>query len=412
MKSLRTLIIDDDRGDRMSLRRTIRRLGVTRDPIECADAQTALACSEDHIDLILLDHLLPGASGTEALQPLREKWPQAGIVLLTGHGNEEIAKTAIKNGANDYLAKSALTDGRLEHVIQTAVGVARMQFRLQEQRHDLEMFTHVLLHDVKAPIRNIRFLSETLMEDLQDHADDEVQETLDLLDRSAADLSQLVESLAVHVNAQKDETRKMVRAADLIDRARRAVARDLEQRGGRIELNVADLSLSCEPAPLAQVIQNLLANAIKYGGATPTVEVSVTDDDAGQVEFRVTDSGIGVPEEYRERIFAPFTRGANAGDLPGSGLGLATCRKIVRRHAGQIWHEPAARGDRPLCCACPWARMSPRATLSICSRMPKPRHRCLDARPAAQTGALALGHGGLGGRRLTPFGGYSQLAPP
>ncbi|WP_238364757.1 sensor histidine kinase [Mesobacterium pallidum] len=344
MKSLATLIIDDDRGDRMSLRRTMRRLGIARNPIECADAASALALVEDHMDLILLDHLLPGASGTEALQPLRAKWPQAGIILLTGHGNEEIAKTAIKNGANDYLAKSALTEGRLEHVIQTAVGVARMQFQLEEQRHDLEMFTHVLLHDVKAPIRNIRFLAETLKEDLLDHADPEVQDTIALLDRSAADLSQLVESLAVHVNAQKDETRKLVRAAELVDRARRAVARDLELTGGRLETDIAELSVWCEPAPLAQVIQNLLANAIKYGGKDPLVRVRVTEEIPGQATFRVTDSGIGVPEEYREKIFAPFTRGANAGDLPGSGLGLATCRKIVRRHAGQIWHEPAPCG--------------------------------------------------------------------
>ncbi len=96
-----------------------------------------------------------------------------------------------------------------------------------------------------------------------------------------------------------------------------------------------------DPFQLGQVFQNLVSNAIKFhGDETPRVDISVERDEPNW-RITVRDNGIGIEPEYAERIFIIFQRLHNRAEYPGTGIGLAICKKIVERHGGRVWVESA-----------------------------------------------------------------------
>jgi light-regulated signal transduction histidine kinase (bacteriophytochrome) len=104
-----------------------------------------------------------------------------------------------------------------------------------------------------------------------------------------------------------------------------------------------------DPSQLRQLLQNLIGNAIKFrGSAPPQVHVSAERGD-GVWTFAVRDNGIGIEPEYNERVFVIFQRLHSRRDYPGTGVGLAICKKIVERHNGRIWIESAVGHGTAVC---------------------------------------------------------------
>jgi light-regulated signal transduction histidine kinase (bacteriophytochrome) len=115
------------------------------------------------------------------------------------------------------------------------------------------------------------------------------------------------------------------------------LAKEVEDSGASIEKG--DLPVVAgDPVQLAQLFQHLISNALKYRDANPpSVRISA-EPAGGQWLFRITDNGGGIDSRYHERIFGLFKR-LHGRDVPGSGMGLAICRRIVERHGGRIWVE-------------------------------------------------------------------------
>ncbi|HEU4347966.1 MAG TPA: HAMP domain-containing sensor histidine kinase, partial [Actinoplanes sp.] len=112
--------------------------------------------------------------------------------------------------------------------------------------------------------------------------------------------------------------------------------------GGRPGIDVGELPLvTADSALIRQVLEHLIGNAVRFvrHGSVPRVTVSARELPDGWWRIEVADRGIGVPEEQRERIFAPFHRAPAGEGYPGAGLGLAVCRRIVGRHGGEIGVE-------------------------------------------------------------------------
>ena len=107
--------------------------------------------------------------------------------------------------------------------------------------------------------------------------------------------------------------------------------------------------VQADPGQITQVLQNLIGNAIKFRGEqAPKVEIDAQADGDAWV-IRVRDNGIGIAPEQRERVFEIFQRLHTHDTYPGTGIGLAICKKIVERHGGRIWVEGAEPGSR-FCC--------------------------------------------------------------
>jgi len=340
MTVLNILIIDDDAGDRKLVRRLLRHLHPDANVIEADSGEGALARADLPVDAIFLDYLLPDGTGLDLLAQLKATWPQAVLFITTGQGDEEIAKSAILAGASDYIPKSAITAGALKRMIANGLKVAQMHWRIQEQQNELRLFSDVLVHDLRAPLRAIQFLCDQIQEDYHSGDFNEVTRQFDLMKKSVRKTSELIESLASHISPHSTGRAEYVAVESLYDSLRAVMAQDLAETGARIAWHSGALNVLCFPPDIVQLLQNLVGNAIKYsGGRTPEIAVSAETGRFGP-QISVADNGIGVPLEYRKKIFEPFKRLSRSSDQPGTGLGLATCAKIVKRHNGVIWCEP------------------------------------------------------------------------
>ncbi len=331
------LIVDDDRGDRKLIRRHLGMLYPSAVIFEAENGDAALAYSDETIEVIFLDYLLPGVSGLDLLSSFFHHWPRSVIFIMTGQGDEDIAKSAILSGAADYIAKSAINPAALHRMIANGLQVARMRWRIEEHQKELQQFSDVLVHDLRAPIRAIKFLSDQILEDFEVGDMEEVKREFDLMKRSVTKMSDLIERLASHINPHSEGAPELVSADSLVEAACLAVAQDIANSQAQIETDLQDLEVRCFPPDVSQLLQNLLGNSIKYRSeAPPRIRISAQPLTVG-VQFTIADNGIGVPQEYRARIFEPFKRLQRSSDLPGTGLGLATCAKIAKRHDGEIW---------------------------------------------------------------------------
>ncbi len=340
MSAIDVLVIDDDLGDLKLIRRLLAVRPGGANVYEAKSFEEVQSFSDIVPDVVLLDYLMPDLTGLEMLKSLKEKWPVAAYILMTGHGDEEIAKSAIQLGASDYIAKRSLNQNALFRMLDTGIALSHMQAKIDLQRQELETFAHMLVHDFKAPIRGVTFLAEQIKESLETGDMAEVQVSLNLLNRSTQQMSELIESLAMLTKVDSDEPFCEAYLGELVERAIMANERDISMSGAHVRTTDAGEKAVCSAPQVAQLLQNLIANAIKYRGEeTPDIVVSAQSVAKG-LKVTVSDNGLGVPQEFRDRIFEPFRRITGHNTARGTGLGLATCRKIALRHGGNIWCEP------------------------------------------------------------------------
>ncbi|GGB14472.1 sensor histidine kinase [Allosediminivita pacifica] len=334
------LVLDDDLGDRKFVRRLLGRVLPQVSVREAADASELLGWEGKPPDIVMVDYMLPTSNGLELLPRLRDSWPDAGIIMLTGKGDEEIAKSAIQGGAADYIPKQSLSVASLHRIVWRTLEKVRLQARIRAQREELEVFASVLVHDLKAPIRAVNFLSGELAEDIASGEMAEVGETLRLLQKSAEKMRNMVDSLAAHIQIDRGVELEKTDISDVVDTALLALREEIAQSGCVISQELRGHRVEGSAPQLAQLLQNLVSNAIKYAGdAPPDVAISAQADGEAHVLISVSDHGIGIPPDFVDRVFEPFRRAPTTQGVEGTGLGLATCRKIVERHHGRIWCE-------------------------------------------------------------------------
>jgi light-regulated signal transduction histidine kinase (bacteriophytochrome) len=163
----------------------------------------------------------------------------------------------------------------------------------------------------------------------------------------AARMKQLIEDLLAYSRVgTRGKEFKPVKLDAVVDRARIHLRGALEDSGGEITRDALP-EVEGDESQLVQLLQNLAGNALKFRGeAKPRVHVSCSETENEHV-VTVTDNGIGIDPQYFERIFMVFQRLHDKGQYPGTGIGLAICKKVVDRHGGRIWVESApGKGSR------------------------------------------------------------------
>jgi signal transduction histidine kinase len=340
--ALAVLIIDDDAGDRKQIGRAVKQTGVTCECVEAVSVDLALAaCERKTFDLAIVDYHLPGRDGLDGVAALHERCPGMFIIMATGQGDATIATEAMKRGASDYIAKHNIHEQSIGRIIRYARKKAAMQQALAQQREELERFADVLVHDLKSPISSIRGFATIIAHavrsgkaDLNKIAD-YCERVVHLGERMVA----LVDTLHEYTKSEAHVEFEPVILNHVVEDA----LSNLDQTISKLEARVTrdELPLVFGHAPLlTQLLQNLIGNGIKYCDVdTPMVHVSASPEGSGFWRISVRDNGIGIDPEFHELIFEPFKRLHGRGKFEGTGLGLATCKKIVNRHRGSIWCE-------------------------------------------------------------------------
>lgn len=230
---------------------------------------------------------------------------------------------------------------------------ARLYAQAQEAARAKAAFLNLAAHELRTPLTVVSGYISMLREGALGPPDERWRRPLDIIAAKCGELADLVENLLITARLEHGETSTWREPIDLRDAVRAAVERAtprVELLGGRIEQRVPDAPVSAvaNPAHLARILDNLVNNALSYGGGTPWVEMSVRD--AAGPEIAVEDRGEGVPEAMRQRIFERFVRvESGAGERrTGTGLGLAISRDLAERGGGRLeleWSE-LGRGSR------------------------------------------------------------------
>lgn len=219
----------------------------------------------------------------------------------------------------------------------------RQAVELARSNRDLEEFAYVASHDLQEPLRMVvsytQLIAKRYKGKLDSDADDFIAFAVDGAKRMQTLISDLLAYSRLDRPAASTEPADCAKA---LAEALGSLSLALEDSGAKVESH--DLpAVRAEYGQVVQLLHNLVANAVKFkSDKTPVVRVSAERDGAWQ-RFRVEDNGIGIDPRHYERVFVIFER-LHGVEVPGSGIGLAICRKIVQRHGGRIWLEPARDG--------------------------------------------------------------------
>ncbi len=252
------------------------------------------------------------------------------------------------------LALEDVTERRRAEALLAAHSAA-----LERSNRDLEEFAYVASHDLQEPLRMVvsytQLLSNRYKGKLDQDADDFIGFAVDGAKRMQKLIGDLLAYSRLDRPAPSAEPSDSGRA--LAD-ALAALSTALDESGGKVVAEALP-SVDVDYGQLVQLFQNLIGNACKFKSDRPLVVRVAAVRDGAMWSFRVEDNGIGIDPRHFERVFIIFER-LHGAETPGSGIGLALCRKIVQRHGGRIWIEavpdggaafrftlPAFKGARP-----------------------------------------------------------------
>jgi PAS domain S-box-containing protein len=217
--------------------------------------------------------------------------------------------------------------------------LAAQNEQLRELDRMKDEFVASVSHELRTPLTSIRGYLELLREDLE--PDEQANEMLDIVDRNAGRLLALVNDLlfAAQVAAGKPLNLQLevLDLAEIVLQAVTAAEPRAEHAGVAVETSVKALAIRADALRVAQVVDNLISNAIKFTPPGGTVRIDLVERGPRAV-LTVADTGIGIPDEERDELFTRFyrARAANDGAIQGTGLGLAIAKSIVEAHGGAI----------------------------------------------------------------------------
>jgi PAS domain S-box-containing protein len=217
--------------------------------------------------------------------------------------------------------------------------LAKQAKELARSNRELEQFAYIASHDLQEPLRMVASFTQLLAKQYKGRLDDDADSYISFAVDGALRMQRLIKDLLSY--SRVTGTEKNLTSID----CNSILANVLLSLTGAIEENQATIThdalptIMADPLQLGQLFQNLIGNAIKYRGTNPPkIHISVKKQEKEWV-FSVKDNGIGIDPEFSEKIFILFQRLHNKQDYPGTGIGLAICKKIVESHGGRIWME-------------------------------------------------------------------------
>lgn len=228
--------------------------------------------------------------------------------------------------------------GKLNQELESRV--AERTGELRSLNEELEAFTYSVSHDLRAPVRSLQGFSKMLVDDYAAGLDPTAQTYLKRISGAGERMSQLIDDLLNLFRVTRSELKRT--SVDLTGLARNLIEELRRSEPGRsVEFSVApNLVADADPRLLRIVIENLLGNAWKFsrGVEHARIELGVTIQNGTSLYF-IRDNGAGFDMSYAHRLFGPFQRLHTSEQFEGTGIGLATVQRIVRRHGGKIWAE-------------------------------------------------------------------------
>ncbi len=359
------LIIDDDPEALEATELTVRSAGYST--VVGGTAAEAIALAAQHRPtLVLLDVCLPDGDGVDVARQLKRDPALDGlfIILLSGERTsaEDQAQGLQEGLADGYVTRPIARReflARIEaflriHDVQSRLRAAMRE--LERSNKDLEQFAYVASHDLQAPLRMVSMYTQLLAKRYEGRLDDDADDFIGFIVDGAARMSRLLEDLLAYSRVGSEAPiPQPVNAMSAAGQAVTNLEATIAESGAVVVIDDLPVVLA-DDGMLVRVFQNLIANAVKFHAPDTVPRVSVSAARTGAMwQFSVADRGIGIPPEYFDGVFDVFRRLHPQGEYPGSGVGLAVCKRIIELFGGTIWIEQSDDSGTTFCFTLPAA---------------------------------------------------------
>ena len=387
-QKLKILLVDDRPANLLALETILEDLG--QELVKANSGKEALRhILNDDFAVILLDVKMPEMDGFETATLIRERERSrhTPILFITAHKDDEHVFRGYYAGAVDFLYKPInpevlrskvsvfvdlsrksdllkkharmleLRNQELERTIadrqRAEEEVRRLNSELEQRvkertdelsraNEELRQFGYAASHDLREPLRTVGSYSQLLVRRYSGMLDDEAREFMGYITDSVHRMDSLLSDLLTYSHQLniRDQVLSTVSTEAVLQSVLLNLDSLIKETGAKITSGELP-ELQSDFVQLSQVFQNLISNSIKYRGPEPpTIHVSAEEgEDAWTLSFK--DNGMGIEPRYHEQIFGIFKR-LHGREYPGTGIGLALCKRIVERHGGRIWVESEA----------------------------------------------------------------------
>jgi two-component system sensor histidine kinase/response regulator len=352
------LLVEDNPGDARLIRESLTDLCNNMFDLETTDRlATALQrLNAGGVDAVLLDLALPDSKGSETFSRTKAQAPTVPIIVLTGLGDEALALKMVQEGAQDYVTKMDLNGSVLSRAIRYAIErekaeqqIRRFNEELEERvrertaelkasNEELEAFSASVSHDLRGPLHVIDGYSVLLEENCGPILEADGRKYLLRIRAAVHGMANTIEDLLklsrLGRQQLKLETTNLneIIAAILVDSEPTINGRKIDWRIGILP------AAQCDQGLMKQVLTNLISNAIKYTRQRETAVIEIGQSTInGESVITVRDNGAGFDMHHVDKLFGAFQRLHRQDEFEGTGIGLATVRRIIQRHGGRIW---------------------------------------------------------------------------
>lgn len=216
----------------------------------------------------------------------------------------------------------------------------KQKIELERSNQELQQFAYIASHDLQSPLRSISGYTEILSRRYKNKLDDDADEFIDYIVSSTKKMQNLINDLLEYSRVSRDKLKfEYIDCNALVANAIKNLRADIREY--EAEVNFTELPhIFAKESLLLRLFQNLISNAIKFHikDVKPVINISAEQKDDVWL-FKISDNGIGISLDYKDRIFQIFQRLHTDLEYKGTGIGLAVCKKIVEKHNGKIWFE-------------------------------------------------------------------------
>ena len=317
----------------------------------------------DNIILIITDQRMPGMTGEVLLSELNKIVPNSLKIMLTGYTDIEAIQYAINNAGlfryiqkpwdredliltvrqaiDKYNTKMALEEKtnqiiKMNEELEKTVEVRTAQ--LSQALKELEAFSFTVSHDLKSPLRSIDYYSKFILEDHSGELSDEVRNMILSIRNVCDNMFELIDRILLYSRTVKAPLElTTVNMDSLFRNTFDEIIKPLNNRDIDFVIEGKLPDITGDPVLLKQVVSNILSNAVKFtrNKKQATITVKCFEDNK-QLCFLVKDNGVGFDMKYASKLFGIFQRMHTQKDFEGFGIGLATVKKIIEKHGGEV----------------------------------------------------------------------------
>jgi len=331
------LIVDDEMGPRESLKMILNPYYNVH--VAERGAQAVEMLKQIPVDLVTVDLKMPGFSGINVLEKVKQHDPDIEAIIITGYGSLDTAIEGLRLGAFDYISKPFDVNHILS-LVRRGLDRRNAKARLRQVKSD---FLSNISHELRTPLSVVVGFVYLLLNQVIGKLSEEQQKVLETVYRNSEELLELIDNVLWMTSLNAGDANAAIEkfdAREAVNEATKRYEKTIREKGLALNVEVAEgqIAIVSDRAKVERIFQNVFNNAVKFtsqGGITVKVRPSA---DRNSVEIEVTDTGTGIDENKIDSIFEPFHQADNSIQraYSGLGLGLTVSRRMAELIGGKL----------------------------------------------------------------------------